>query len=251
MPDSSGDRPGDLPAPDFLDRLIARHAPAAAPRPDVARVRPRLAGPFERIEAVRGAAPDPDDTEPLWPVSTPSPVPRENTAHPAVHEVRTERERTVVRMERDPAPHDAAARPAAPALPEVSLLRPAAPVTPGPRPVPDAARRAAVRGITQRDTSPSAAPAPIPPGTGAVSPAAVSAALLPSAADTAAARDAARQVAGRRPGRGTERVVQVQIGRLEVTAAGTPRGSDRQRPRATGRPETTVSLAEYLGRGRE
>ncbi|KUL31816.1 hypothetical protein [Streptomyces regalis] len=250
MSDPSGDRPGDIPAPDFLDRLLARHAPAAAPRPGVARVRPRLAGPFERIEAVRGAAPDPNDTEPLWPVSTPSPAPRESTAHPAVHEVRTERERTVVRMERDPAPHDAAARPDAPALPEVSLLRPATPITPGPRPVPDAARRTAVRGITERDTSPSAAPVSIPPGTGAASPAAVSA-LLPSSADTAAARDAARQVAARRPGRGTERVVQVQIGRLEVTAAGTPQGGGRQRPRTTGRPETTVSLAEYLGRGRQ
>jgi hypothetical protein len=46
-------------------------------------------------------------------------------------------------------------------------------------------------------------------------------------------------------------VVQVQIGRLEVTAAGKPQGAGRQRPRTTGRPETTVSLAEYLGRGRE
>ncbi|MFI6692838.1 hypothetical protein ACIBLA_13920 [Streptomyces sp. NPDC050433] len=250
MSDRSGDRPGGLPAPDFLDRLLARHAPAAAPRPGVARVRPRLAGPFERIESVRGTAPDPDEAEPLRPLSTPSPAPRENTAHPAVHEVRTERERSVVRMERAPAPHDAAARPAAPAVPEVSLLRPAAPLTPGPRPVPDAARRTAVRGIPQRDTSPHAAPVPIPPGRDADSPA-LSTLLRPSAADTAEARDAVRQAAARRPGRGTERVVRVQIGRLEVTAAGTPQSGGRQRQRATGRPETTVSLAEYLGRGRE
>ncbi|MEU5576018.1 hypothetical protein [Streptomyces coeruleorubidus] len=60
--------------PDFLDRLLARHAAPVAQRPGVVRVRPRLAGPFERTEAVRGAAPDPDGAEPLWPVAAPARV---------------------------------------------------------------------------------------------------------------------------------------------------------------------------------
>ncbi|MER7266638.1 hypothetical protein ABT388_40405 [Streptomyces collinus] len=75
--------------------------------------------------------------------------------------------------------------------------------------------------------------------------------LPPSAADTAAARDAVRQAAARRPGRPAEQVVRVQIGRLEVTAGGTPQGGGRARPREGERPRTTVSLADYLARGRE
>jgi hypothetical protein len=78
----------------------------------------------------------------------------------------------------------------------------------------------------------------------------VSAALRPSAADTAAARDAVRQAAARRPARATEQVVQVQIGRLEVTAAAAA-GAARQRPKEAERPGTTLSLADYLARGRE
>jgi hypothetical protein len=85
----------------------------------------------------------------------------------------------------------------------------------------------------------------------AASRAAVSAALRPSAADTAAARDAVRQAAGRRPARGAEQVVQVQIGRLEVTAAGAPPGGGSRRPAGTGRPAAALSLAEYLERGSE
>ncbi|MBC9728843.1 hypothetical protein [Streptomyces sp. TRM68367] len=241
------------PEPDFLDRLIARHAaPAAAPRPGVVRVQPRLPGPFERIEAVRGTGPDADDTEPLWPVTVPSPAPRDDRARPALREVRTERERTVVRTEQTPAPEEPAPRPAALRVPQAPLLRPAAPLTPGQRPVPDAAHRAAGRGRTERDATPSAAPVPVPPGTDAASRAAVSAPLVPSTADTAAARDAVRQAAARRPGRQAEQVVQVQIGRLEVTAAGTSQGGGRPRPRGTERPQATLSLAEYLAaKGRE
>ncbi|MFE7167627.1 hypothetical protein ACFU97_09465, partial [Streptomyces sp. NPDC057616] len=65
----------------------------------------------------------------------------------------------------------------------------------------------------------------------------------------AAARDAVRQAAARRPGRSTEQVVQVQIGRLEVTAQ--PAGGGRPGTPAKERPAATVSLAEYLARGRE
>ncbi|ELS51350.1 hypothetical protein STVIR_7651 [Streptomyces viridochromogenes Tue57] len=46
-------------------------------------------------------------------------------------------------------------------------------------------------------------------------------------------------------------MVQVQIGRLEVTAGPAPSGGTRQRTPSTGRPGTTLSLAEYLARGRE
>ncbi|MFJ4556988.1 hypothetical protein ACIP4Q_12930 [Streptomyces massasporeus] len=45
--------------------------------------------------------------------------------------------------------------------------------------------------------------------------------------------------------------MQVQIGRLEVTAGGAPQGGGTPRPRRAERPEATVSLADYLARGRE
>ncbi|MFG3719432.1 hypothetical protein ACGF8D_16680 [Streptomyces massasporeus] len=239
------------PEPDFLDRLLARHAAPAVQRPGVVRVRPRLAGPFERTEAVRATAPGPDDAEPLWPVATPAPGARPDPARPAAREVvRTERERTVVRTEQAPAPTEPAARPARRDEPGEPLLRPAAPVRPALRPVPDTARRAAVRGRPEGAAPMSAASAPTPPGAD-VAPPAVSAPLLPSVADTAAARDAVRQVAARRPGRPAEQVVQVQIGRLEVTAGGPPQGGGPPRPRRAERPGATVSLADYLARGRE
>ncbi|WP_328416397.1 hypothetical protein OG542_35885 [Streptomyces violaceus] len=241
------------PEPDFLDRLLARHAAPAAQRSGVVRVRPRLAGPFERVEAVRAAAPDPDGTGPLWPVAAPAPVARPDGTRPAAREVvRTERERTVVRTEPVPAPDEPAVRPARPAESEGPLLRPVTPTGPVLRPAPDTARRAAGRGRTERAAPTNAVSVPTPPGADTASPAAVSAPLLPSAADTAAARDAVRQAAARRAGRPAEQVVQVQIGRLEVTAGGAPQGGgDRPRPRDTERPRATVSLADYLARGRE
>ncbi|CAL9325452.1 hypothetical protein [Streptomyces sp. SudanB52_2052] len=249
MSESSAD---GRPEPDFLDRLLARHAAPAAQRPGVVRVRPRLAGPFERIEAVRATPADPDGSEPLWPVTAPAAAARPGPARPAAREVVvTERERTVVRTEQAPAPADPAARPVRPAEPEAPLLRPVAATGPVLRPVPDTGRRAAGRGRTERAAPTHAASVPGPPGAGAVPPAAVSAPLLPSAADTAAARDAARQAAARRPGRQAEQVVQVQIGRLEVTAGGAPPGGGGPRPRAAERPRATVSLADYLARGRE
>ncbi len=36
--------------PDFFDRLLARHAPGRRGAPPLARLRPRLPGPFERVE---------------------------------------------------------------------------------------------------------------------------------------------------------------------------------------------------------
>jgi len=55
--------------PDFFDRLLARHT---APRPAAVRVRPRLPGPFERVEAVRAGAPAPEEDTLLWPATTPA-----------------------------------------------------------------------------------------------------------------------------------------------------------------------------------
>ncbi|MFJ8635796.1 hypothetical protein [Streptomyces sp. NPDC093568] len=240
------------PVPDFLDRLIARHAPAAAgPRPGVTRVRPRLPGPFERVEAVRGTAPEPDEGSGLlWPSTAPAAVRPGDAPRPSPSAARmhTEWERTVVRTEQAPA--DPAPRPAARPLPEAPLLRPVAPVQPGPRLAPDVVQRAAGRGRPERGASRNAASVPIPPGTDAAT-AAVPTPLRPSAADTAAARDAVRQAAARRPGRAPEQVVQVQIGRLEVTAGPLPSGGSRQRTPSTGRSGATLSLAEYLARGRE
>ncbi|MGW0825674.1 hypothetical protein [Streptomyces sp. NPDC002845] len=238
--------------PDFLDRLIARHAtPADTPRPGVTRVRPRLPGPFERIEAVRTGAPEPDGPQPLWPTSAPSAVPQHDTPRPAPADgarPSTERGRTVVRTERapaDPVPHAVRTAPA----PEAPLLRPAAQVAP--RPAPDAPRRAGGRGRPNGAAAQGAVSVPNPPGTDTAPTAVVSAALRPSAADTTAARDAVRQAAARRPTRAPEQVVQVQIGRLEVTSSA-PAGQARRRtPTAAGRPGATVSLAEYLARGRE
>ncbi|MEV2235663.1 hypothetical protein AB0H69_44910, partial [Streptomyces phaeochromogenes] len=172
---------GESRAPDFFDRLLARHTPAAEPRPGVARVRPRLAGPFERVEAVRAGAQEPETAEPLWPTSAQSPTSDGDLARPAaVREVqfRTERERTVVRPERASS-DESAPRPVAWDLPEASLLRPAVPVAPGPRPVPDTARRSAGRGEPERSSSQSAVSVPLPSGAAIASPAAVSAALRP------------------------------------------------------------------------
>lgn len=39
--------------PDYFDRLLARYTPVPAAGAGAARVRPRLPGPFERVEALR------------------------------------------------------------------------------------------------------------------------------------------------------------------------------------------------------
>ncbi|MFJ2815247.1 hypothetical protein [Streptomyces sp. NPDC087294] len=232
------------PVPDFLDRLIARHT---APRPSGVRVRPRLPGPFERVEAVRERAAAPDEDALLWPSAPPSAAPTPDLARPPRARTRTstERERTIVRTERAPEPP--AARPAPQAGPEAPSPRPATPLATGPRPSPDAGRRAS--GRARRQPSPTPAAAPGAPGTDGAR-TAVAAPLRPSAADTAAARDAVRQAAARRPARATEQVVQVQIGRLEVTASDAPSGGARERTPTAGRAGATVGLAEYLARGR-
>ncbi|MDI5904054.1 hypothetical protein, partial [Streptomyces sp. 12257] len=168
--------------PDFLDRLIARHT---APGPAAMRVRPRLPGPFERIEAVRAATAAPDEDTLLWPSATPSASPPAQAPRPAIAPTRThtERERTVVRETRapeqpTPRPSEAAART------EPPLLRPAVPVAP--QPLPDAVRRAPGRGRAEplRTT----ATGTVRPGMD-TAPAVVAVAPRPGTADTTAARD--------------------------------------------------------------
>ncbi|MFE5690103.1 hypothetical protein ACFQ7Y_44270, partial [Streptomyces sp. NPDC056512] len=84
---SDSEAPGG--SPDFLDRLLARHT---APRPAAARVRPRLPGPFERVEAVRAAAPAPDDDTLLWPAAAPPAVPPPDAPAPTAVAARTHTE---------------------------------------------------------------------------------------------------------------------------------------------------------------
>ncbi|MEV6944110.1 hypothetical protein AB0N07_19310, partial [Streptomyces sp. NPDC051172] len=130
------DSPGPE-GPDFFDRLLARHT---APRPAAVRVRPRLPGPFERVEAVRAAAPAPDEDTLLWPATTSAAVAPPDEPRPSAVRTRThtERERTVVRTEREPA--EPAPRPSAPVRAEAPLLRPVAPVAPGLRSLAEAGR---------------------------------------------------------------------------------------------------------------
>ncbi|MGW1007853.1 hypothetical protein, partial [Streptomyces sp. NPDC002520] len=178
MSDSSSRAPEA--EPDFLDRLIARHA---APAPDAVRVRPRLPGPFERVEAVRARTPDPDAADSaLWPTATTAPAPERDLPRPTAAEVRhhTERERTVVRTERSPV--EPQARPAPRPLPEAPLLRPVAPLAPRPFAAPQAVSRTSGRGGPAAGADRTAASAPILPGTDTASSTVVSAAPRPSAA---------------------------------------------------------------------
>ncbi|MEJ8668236.1 hypothetical protein WKI71_05735 [Streptomyces sp. MS1.AVA.1] len=216
------------------------------------RVRPRLPGPFERVEAVRATAPEPDDgSDLLWPATTPSAV-RPGTGRPRR---RPPRGCTRNGSGRSYAPN--APRPTRHRDPPRELCprrrccvpsrrsRPA----PGPRRTPFSGRRA----VGARSGAHPGPRRPCPsPGHGRRIPTAGTGALRPSAADTAAARDAVRQAAARRPSRAPEQVVQVQIGRLEVTAGQSPSQGTRQRtPSSTERPGATLSLADYLARGRE
>jgi hypothetical protein len=241
--------------PDYFDRLLARHAPApVAARPadgpdgpdGPARVRPRLPGPFERIEALRAEPPLPDEPAPLL-VGADQPGVRQDGLIRHEREIRTDRH-TVVRTE--PAPHGEPDAPADPP-PTAPLLRPATQLTPGPRPVaPDTARpeRRAASPAGPDAPQRTAVPARVPSGAAARPAAAAS--LLPRAADSGTDRAARSAAATRRRPRTAERVVHVQIGRLEVSAAGTSGpGRTAARPERAGRSAPTLSLDDYLSRG--
>lgn len=243
---------------DYFDRLLARHSPAprtgaggADGRP--ARVRPRLPGPYERIESLRAEPPPPEEPAPLFGASPqPAAWHGESVRYERERAVETVRD-TVIRTEAAPRTATApttAVRPAAP------LLRPAAQVTPGPRPDAFDAPRPG-----RRDTTPTApgagarrttAPAPASPDA-ILAPAAAVAPPRPRVGDAALDREAARAPLTRRRSKPAERVVHVQIGRLEVSAAGAaasgggrPAGA---RPEHAGRRAPALSLEDYLTRG--
>ncbi|TJZ52998.1 hypothetical protein FCH28_17720 [Streptomyces piniterrae] len=256
--------------PDYFDRLLARHAPASAAGPlppgtpaggpdgggggRPARVRPRLPGPFERIEALRGAR-DTFDDEAAVPALLAPPAPQlrlpDGPFSPIEREVRTTERETVLRT--GPAVRDASDAPDGSRRPDAPLLRPAASPAPPARPgsgtegVRTGRRTAASPGD---DGTAGRAPGPRtgPRADRATATASPATPLQPRSHETAA-RTAARQAAsGRRGGRPAERVVHVQIGRLEVTAAGGPDRTAATRPERTVRPGPALSLADYLSR---
>ncbi|MFF8846595.1 hypothetical protein ACF08N_28420 [Streptomyces sp. NPDC015127] len=232
--------------PDYFDRLLARYTPVGAAAGAPTRVRPRLPGPFERVEALRYGPPEPDEPAALIPTAhVPPPAPAATVRHE--HAVRTEN-RTVVRTEQvrtadgEPAP----ARPA----PE-PLLRPAAPVPSPVRPAAEQAPRTARRDRAARDgaDTPQRAAAPAARADIAPAPAAPAAVPLPRPSDAAAARGTALGSVGRRAQRPAERVVHVQIGRLEVSAAAPPQTTDRRPAGRGGRAAPVLTLDDYLSRG--
>lgn len=238
---------------DFFDRLLARYAPSGGRADEgLVRVRPRLPEPFERIESL-GVADDAASEAAAGPWSTsPQVAPSPQDAGRALREIRTERERTVLHTERTPEPEDTAPRWPAPLTAEPAALRPA--TTPLPRRpwATEAGARRAGRG-----DGPSADPAGgtavgrLVPEAGTAPPAGAGALRPASAADAqAAARGAARAAAARRAARGAEHVVHVQIGRLEVSAAG-PAARPGRPERAPARRPPTVGLEDFLRRGRD
>ncbi|MGW0791106.1 hypothetical protein ACWD04_23400 [Streptomyces sp. NPDC002911] len=239
---------------DYFDRLLARYTPVAVADDSGARVRvrvrPRLSGPFERAEALRYGPPEPDEPAALLP-SAPS-ADRDLPRPPRPdREVRTERH-TMVRTERVPQP----AGTGQPARPEAAapapLLRPSAAPAPKARPAGAEGARAARRGRPSAPDEPAAPVMPTAPAYAPTPPARAAALALPRGSGSAAARGAAPGSVGRRAPRPAERVVHVQIGRLEVSAApppgasAAPAGRPAQR---TGRPAPVLTLDDYLSRG--
>ncbi|MFC9273517.1 hypothetical protein ACFTXJ_37755, partial [Streptomyces zhihengii] len=126
---------------DHFDRLLARHTPAGPGAGPPARVRPRLPGPFERVDAPRHGPDGPD--EPPAPFAA-VPASEVRQAAPAAgprHEVHSEH-RTVVRTESVAGDRPA---PVAGPPPVQGLLRPAADARPVPQAAPRAAPPAAAR----------------------------------------------------------------------------------------------------------
>ncbi|MFG2226853.1 hypothetical protein [Streptomyces sp. NPDC048644] len=243
--------------PDYFDRLLARHAaaPAAGPpglpadapgRP--ARVRPRLPGPFERIESLGGGRADEGPAPGL--LAPPAAAPPTGHAFTRVErEVRTTERETVVRPGPVPqdVPDDGGERVRPSAAP---LLRPAAPVTGRALPAAAEPQRPVRPAGDDGDDGTAAGRPSVRPAVPAPAAAPVPAGAARPRGDLAAAvrGAAARQGAGRRSGRPAERVVHVQIGRLEVTAAGgQPRG-EAAAPARTARRGPALSLTDYLSR---
>ncbi|MEU3561268.1 hypothetical protein [Kitasatospora sp. NPDC006786] len=228
--------------PDHFDRLVAKGGPGGD-RTGV-RVRPRLPGPFERLDALAPAPPVVDE-ESFGPGRSdgrpvPVPLPRPPAAPPAAPVERTLR--AVVGEDRP------AVAPVLP-LPRTPLLI-APPVTPGAAPaVEPAVRREAARpaAVPTPVTARHLAAAPEPPTAAPPAPARPAAALASvRRAAGAAAPGQAHGTGARRRQRPVERVVQVRIGRVEVTAArSTPAGPPKP---AAARPGPALDLDKYLDR---
>ncbi|MEE1739337.1 hypothetical protein [Streptomyces sp. BE147] len=247
--------------PDYFDRLLARYAPVADSSggpggPDSSgarvRVRPRLPGPFERAEALRQAPPEPDEPAALLPSAPPHSRPALPLTTRPGRETHTERH-TVVRTEQAPRPAWDGPPALSPAPASTPLPRPSAAPAPARRPGTAEGARAARRGGPSAPDAPPTAPAvaaaPVPPSAGF---ARTAASTAPRGSDTAAARGAALGSVGRRAPRPADRVVHVQIGRLEVSAAPTagtngPPGGRPAQP--AGRPAPVLTLDDYLSRG--
>ncbi|WP_404816473.1 hypothetical protein [Streptomyces thermolineatus] len=254
--------------PDFFDRLLARHAPDAAggaPGPSgggaVARVRPRLPGPFERIDTL-GARPAPPADVP--PVASPGtatgavpPFPPALLLAPGGREERPGRPRTAPAD--PPAPQRQDRQPLPVPLGPAPLLVPP-PGVPAASPAP-AAPEAVRPGPARRAVGGRGGPDGRPPRAGGETAApprrAVPAPVRPAPSSRperspADGGEGARTGGGRRRGRSgpVERVVHVSIGRLEVTAAGrTPAAARRDDDGArTARPAPALSLDGYLSR---
>ncbi|MFI2367894.1 hypothetical protein [Streptomyces sp. NPDC018833] len=233
--------------PDYFDRLLARYTPVGGAAGAPTRVRPRLPGPFERVEALRYGPREPDEPASLIPSAhVPPPATEASVRHE--HDVRTEN-RTVVRTERIRAA-EGERSPGRPA--HEPLLRPAAPVPSPVRPAAPQAPRSARRDRAADDARdrPSRAAAPAERAhTAAPAPAPVTAVPAPRPSDAAAVRGAALGSVGRRAQRPAERVVHVQIGRLEVSAAPPPQAADRRPAGRGGRTAPLLTLDDYLSRG--
>ncbi|MFE6688659.1 hypothetical protein ACFVFQ_19585 [Streptomyces sp. NPDC057743] len=252
---------------DYLGRLLARYAPAA-PAPDdpfgppVAAgpgrptlVRPRLPGPFERVTALPGPTDgEPADDGPSIPRATgwPAPAPYAGQLPRAERrtEIRTRAEReTVLRTE---AASEADRGPAAERSGPAPLLRPAAAAAPGARAAGEGGRprgRAGAAGPVDTAAGRGGDPARVPTDSGAPA-----GALRPRTDAVPAPRhpvpSRGQAPVGRRAARGpAERVVHVQIGRLEVStsgAAGTGRPAAGGRPARPERRAPALSLGDYL-----
>lgn len=234
--------------PDFFDRLVGRSKPDATGRG--VRVRPRLPGPFERIDAFGPGAgpPVPDAGHPAAPrpagaAEQPRPATAaagdRQPARPALPQVLQVLQTPVA--PREPAP------PGRPPVQAVPLLVPPR-LPPAPAAAPPERRAAAPRTDGSADTPPSRpagrqGPAPQRPS-GPSRPAAVPAPARPAprAASAVAKED------GRRGRRAPERVVHVSIGRLEVKAADRRPAAPPVRTERPGRTGPALSLETYLTR---
>ncbi|MFE6036916.1 hypothetical protein [Streptomyces sp. NPDC056452] len=240
--------------PDYFDRLLARYTPVAAATDDTGarvRVRPRLSGPFERAEALRHGQPEPDEPAALLPSAPRAATNPGQSVRPA-REVHTERH-TVVRTEQAPQPAEPGQPVRSAAAVPAPLLRPPAAPSPEARPSGTDGTRAARRGRPSAPDDPASAPVTAAaPARAAAAPPRAALLPMPRDSDSAAARGAALASVGRRAPRPAERVVHVQIGRLEVSAAPPPgaSGSPSGRPaQPAGRPAPVLTLADYLSRG--